>query len=35
MIITLQILSIGYILGNCIALLLENRAMKEELGCLK
>ena len=35
MIITLQILSIGYILGNCIALLLENRAMKEELRCLK
>ena len=35
MIITLQILTIGYILGHCFALFLETRAMKEELKCLK
>ena len=35
MIITLQTLIIGYILGHSIALLLENRDMKEELKCLK
>lgn len=33
--IALFILTTGYFLGLSIALLLENRAMKEELKCLK
>lgn len=35
MIIFLETLTIGYCLGLSIALLLENKAMKEELKCLK
>lgn len=35
MIIAFLTLTTGYILGITIALLLENRAMKEELKCLK